>query len=329
MFLHALPFALSFLMVPMVLAGAAWGEWWLALAPLYGSFVMSIADRLFGLDTENLNPAMEEAALFWHKLITWIWPVLQTGLIFATIAIAVNNPGLEPLHLFLVALGLSYATGTVGINYAHELMHQRNRWERFAGEYLMSQVLYGHFVTEHLYNHHKNVGTPGDPVTARYNENFWWFLPRVLWQSFASAWRIAGDMEARRKRARLGYRNPFWRYWGMGLAFVALAWLVGGWLGVWLYLGQAALAVMALEAVNYVEHYGLTRKYLGEGKYEHVKPRHSWNASHTATNRLLINLQRHSDHHYRPDRRFPLLQNYDEDDAPQLPFGYPDRKSVV
>ena len=75
--------------------------------------------------------------------------------------------------------------------------------------------------------------------------------------------------------------------------------------------------------VNYVEHYGLTRKHLWEGKYEHVLPRHSWNASQLATNWLLINLQRHSDHHYKPNRRFPLLQTYDEDDAPQLPYGYP------
>ena len=72
-----------------------------------------------------------------------------------------------------------------------------------------------------------------------------------------------------------------------------------------------------------MEHYGLTRKHLGEGKYEHVRPHHSWNAAHKASNWLLINLQRHSDHHYRPDRRFPLLQNYTPSDAPQLPYGYP------
>ena len=75
--------------------------------------------------------------------------------------------------------------------------------------------------------------------------------------------------------------------------------------------------------MNYVEHYGLTRKHLGGGKYEHVLPRHSWNASQTASNWLLINLQRHSDHHYKPSRRFPLLQTYTETDAPQLPYGYP------
>ena len=78
-----------------------------------------------------------------------------------------------------------------------------------------------------------------------------------------------------------------------------------------------------MELVNYIEHYGLTRKHLGDGKYEHVQPHHSWNASHKASNWLLINLQRHSDHHYKPDRRFPVLQTYSAAEAPQLPYGYP------
>lgn len=86
---------------------------------------------------------------------------------------------------------------------------------------------------------------------------------------------------------------------------------------------QAGVAIWQLELVNYIEHYGLTRKHLGAGKYEHVQPRHSWNAAQKASNWLLINLQRHSDHHYKPDRRFPILQNYTEADAPQLPYGYP------
>ncbi len=102
-----------------------------------------------------------------------------------------------------------------------------------------------------------------------------------------------------------------------------LALIFGGWVGLALFLWQAFVAIWQLELVNYVEHYGLTRRHLGNGKYEHVLPRHSWNAAHRASNWLLINLQRHSDHHYKPDRRFPLLQTYGTDDAPQLPYGYP------
>ena len=117
--------------------------------------------------------------------------------------------------------------------------------------------------------------------------------------------------------------NPFWLYAGLQVGMLALAFIIGGWAGVGLFLFQAFVAIWQLELVNYVEHYGLTRKHLGDGKYEHVQPRHSWNASQKASNWLLINLQRHSDHHYKPDRRFPLLQTYGQDDAPQLPYGYP------
>jgi len=102
-----------------------------------------------------------------------------------------------------------------------------------------------------------------------------------------------------------------------------LAYGVGGVWGVFLLAVQASAAIFQLELVNYVEHYGLTRRHLGAGKYEHVQPHHSWNAAHRASNWLLINLQRHSDHHYKPDRRFPLLQTYANDTAPQLPFSYP------
>jgi alkane 1-monooxygenase len=102
-----------------------------------------------------------------------------------------------------------------------------------------------------------------------------------------------------------------------------LALWVGGWAGLGLFVFQALVAVWQLELTNYIEHYGLTRRYLGEGRYEHVLPQHSWNANHRASNWLLINLQRHSDHHYKPDRRFPLLQTYGAEAAPQLPYGYP------
>ena len=85
---------------------------------------------------------------------------------------------------------------------------------------------------------------------------------------------------------------------------------------------QAFVAVWQLELVNYIEHYGLTRKHLGQGEYEHVGPHHSWNATHMASNWLLINLQRHSDHYTKPDQRFLLSQDQDEASAPQLPYGY-------
>ncbi|MEQ8368571.1 MAG: alkane 1-monooxygenase, partial [Roseicyclus sp.] len=177
--------------------------------------------------------------------------------------------------------------------------------------------------SEHLLVHHRYVGTPRDPVTARYNEGFHRFFPRVLRQCWISAFNAEKAMLARKNKPWTAIENPFWIYWGLQAGCLVLAYGLGGWAGVGLFLFQALVAVWQLELINYIEHYGLTRRHLGEGKYEHVLPRHSWNASQKASNWLLINLQRHSDHHYKPDRRFPLLQTYSEDEAPQLPFGYP------
>jgi alkane 1-monooxygenase len=203
-------------------------------------------------------------------------------------------------------------SGTIGINYSHELMHQKNRLERWLGDLLLATVLYSHFRTEHLLVHHLYVGTPRDAVTARYNEGFHRFFLRVLRESPGfrpfgpkrRCWR-ARACPGRIRRTRSGAMGAA----GALMLGLRCCWAAGR-AGVVPVL-QAATAVWQLELTNYIEHYGLTRRHLGEGKYEHTQPRHSWNASHKATNWLLINLQRHSDHHYKPDRRFPLLQTYD------------------
>ena len=104
---------------------------------------------------------------------------------------------------------------------------------------------------------------------------------------------------------------------------IVLSILIGGFFGLFLFLIQAFVAVLLLELVNYIEHYGLTRKNLENGKYEFVQPHHSWNSSYKVSNWVLINLQRHSDHHFKPARSFPLLQNLGATKAPQLPHSYP------
>ncbi len=323
MFLKALPFAISLLLVPAIAAGAAWGGWWLLVAPLWAWVAMSVLDRIMGLDTSNMDPATQDSVLFWHRAVTWIWVPVQIALIYGCIWAATLPGHLSTFEALALAFGCGIATGGIGITYAHELIHQRNRWEKRLGEVLLCSVTYGHFTTEHVFGHHVTVGTPKDPVSARMGESIYRFFPRAVIGSFVSAWEIERDRLARKGRPVWHRSNPFWRYAAGTAVFVALAAWVGGWAGVGLFFVQSFFAILQLEEVNYVEHYGLTRKYLGGGKFERVAPRHSWNASHRATNYLLINLQRHSDHHYRPDRRFPLLQHYPSREAPQLPFGYP------
>jgi len=322
---NAVPFWMTLLLIPIALIGAFYGSWTVLFLPITTWYLFSILDAFLGLNLDNADPDTDEAQLTWYKAITLIWVPLQFGLLFWMIWY-VTGPGdahLSALETIVLFFGVGVITGTVGINYSHELMHQKDKGERFLGDVLLSMTLYSHFRSEHLLVHHRHVGTPRDPVTARYNEGFHRFFPRVLRGSWHSAFRAEKEMLARKDKAWSDISNPFWRYWAMQGFMLLLALLIGGWTGLFLFIWQAFVAIWQLELVNYIEHYGLTRKHLGDGKYEHVKPRHSWNAAHKASNWLLINLQRHSDHHYKPNRRFPLLQNYTEADAPQLPFGYP------
>jgi alkane 1-monooxygenase len=320
---HALPFWVSLLMLPLAYVGATFGGWTVVLLPIFGWFMVTVLDFFGGLDQDNPATDVQEGDLFWYRLITLIWFPLQGFTQFALIWYATRSDHLSALEILVLFFGLGVISGAVGIVYAHELLHQKNRLERWLGDLLLASVLYSHFRSEHLLVHHRYVATPRDPVSARYNEGFHRFFFRVLWQCPASAWKAEAQMLARRGLP-VGHRsNPFWRYGVLQGLMLALALALGGWLGVGLFLVQAISAIWQLELTNYIEHYGLTRRHLGNGKYEHVLPRHSWNASHRVSNWFLINLQRHSDHHYKPDRRFPLLQTYGPDEAPQLPFGYP------
>jgi len=322
-FTSALPFALSLLLVPLVIFAAIRGGWTVLLLPISTWVLYSVIDIFTGLNADNADLETSDDQLYWYRLITMVWAPLQFTVIFGMLYYVTRADHLNGWEQYFLFVGVGVMTGTIGINYSHELMHQKPKIERNMADALLAMVLYSHFRSEHMLVHHRYVGTPRDPVTARYGEGFWRFFVRVLRECPRSAFVAEKAMLARKGLPWYHRSNPFWRYWILQVGFLGLALLIGGVWGLFLFLVQAFTAIWQLELVNYTEHYGLTRKHLGEGKYEHVKPHHSWNAAHRATNWLLINLQRHSDHHYKPDRRFPLLQNYNAAQAPQLPYGYP------
>lgn len=319
----ALPFWLSLALVPLAVFAAIYGGWAIALLPISTWYLFTGLDYVVGKNNENPDLDTPEDQLAWYRLITLLWTPVQLITIFGIMAYVVQSGHLHWVEEWALFATLGVLSGTIGITYAHELMHQKPKLERWMADILLASVLYSHFRSEHLLVHHRYIGTPRDPVTARYGESFYRFFPRVLYQSLISSFKAEKGMLARKSLPWFHQSNPFWLYLGLQAGFVALSYLIGGWWGVFLFSVQAFWAVFQLELVDYVEHYGLTRKHLGNGKYEHVLPRHSWNASQQASNWLLINLQRHSDHHYKPNRRFPLLQTYDDDEAPQLPHGYP------
>ena len=327
--LKAWPYWLTLTFVPLVLLAILQGGWTILLIPAYAWVLMPILDTILGKNLTNPDPDTPDRELFWFRLLTWIWFPIEVCLVFGAIWALTRTGGYSALETLGIMFGIGVTTGTVGIVYAHELFHKSSRAERALGDLLMAMVLYGHFRTEHLLVHHPHVGTPRDTVTARYNESFLRFFPRVLRQGPGSAWRAEKAMLARRKRGPWHPSNPIFKYLALQLGFLAQAFFIGGWMGVGLFALQAFVAVWQLELTNYVEHYGLTRKYLGDGKYEPVQAHHSWDSAYRVSGLLLINLQRHADHHLHPMRRFPLLQIFDQSKAPQLPTGYPPMTSMA
>ena len=285
--------------------------------------LFTLLDGLTGPDLDNPDPETPPTALRWYRWLVIGWAPVQLALLIWLLAYVAPSQTLAPGDKLGIFFGFGVLSGTIGITYAHELMHQPSRVERRAADLLMAMVMYGHFRSEHLLVHHRWVGTPHDPVTARQGESFWRFFPRVLLACLISSWRAEADRLARRGRPWWDLANPFWIYATLQAGLILVAVALAGWAGLWLLLFQALVAVWQLELVNYIEHYGLSRQRDAAGRYEPVRPHHSWNAAQRASNWLLINLQRHSDHHAKPSRRFPVLQTHPESAAPQLPHGYP------
>ena len=319
----ALPFWVSLGFLPLIALSVSWGGWWFMLPVAYGWWAFTLIDFVTGLSAENPDTQTPLKDLFWYRLITLVWFPIQVLTIFSVIWWLTSQAQFGWWEDLGIMFGVGVMSGVIGIVYAHELMHQKTKHERWLADLILASVLYSHFRSEHLQVHHRYVGTPRDPVTARYNEGFIAYFGRVLRTCPPSAFRAEVAMLARKGLPWWHRNNPFWRYGALQLGLLALAFAIGGGWGLALFVWQGFVAFWQLELTNYIEHYGLTRRHLGDGKYEPVRPHHSWNASHKASNWLMINLQRHSDHHYKPERRFPLLQTYDATAAPQLPFGYP------
>ena len=223
----------------------------------------------------------------------------------------------QPLStLDKVGLAISIGCiGGIGINTAHELGHKKEANERWLSKIALAQVFYGHFYIEHNRGHHVRVATPEDPASARLGESFYQFWPRTVGGSVKSAWRLEKRRLARRKQSPWRLDNDVLNAWLMSLALWAAVLAAFGLEVAPYLLIQAVVGFSLLEVVNYMEHYGMLRQKVGEGdrqRYERVLPGHSWNSNNIATNVLLYHLQRHSDHHANPTRRYQTLRDFEE-----------------
>ena len=325
---NALPYFAPLLIFPLVFVAALHGGWWIA-APFVFLGITDRFDQLFGMQERNMDPdRTPESRLFAYKLSAWLWAVLWP-LTFAFALWRMLAAGyLSGWEIWLMAFVL-VAVGQTVFVVGHELVHRRASWERRLGEFVLASVSYPHYATEHVYIHHPLVCTPADPGSAPKGMSFWRYLPREIASNLVGAWRFEKKRLARSRLPVWHYSNPFWRYALETAAWYALIYALGGPLVVLIYAALCFSVVFSMKLSNYVQHYGLRRIRLPNGRFERVLPRHAWSADYKFTNWLYYNMQRHADHHTASNRRYPLLQHYGEEQSPQLPGRYVEMNSLA
>ena len=211
--------------------------------------------------------------------------------------------------------------GVLGINIGHELGHRSNRFERFIGELLLLSSLENHFLPYHNRGHHTNVGTKSDPATARRDEWLFVFWFRSQIGSYIQAWKIEITRMKIMKKHVFSLENKMIQYTLLHSLFLGSIYAYFGLTVLIYFLFAALVGILLLETVNYIEHYGLYRQQRENGNYEQVKRKHSWNSNHVIGRAVLFELSRHSDHHFKADRPYQLVET--SDDSPVMPTGYP------
>jgi alkane 1-monooxygenase len=328
--MRAYPFAIIYLVPFSVILGYLLGEFFgghfggflTFLTPFFVFIVIPLLDEVLGYTYKNPDPQKEKelGKKKSFRVITWFAMPITIGLvIWGAYIVSLENLSIVEFIGLTISIGIS--SGVLGINTAHEMQHRvNNKLEPFLARLTLLPSLYVHWGLEHVTGHHRWVATPEDPATARLNQSYYSFWPQTVFGSFKSAWKFEKSKLTRQKKRLIFFRNRVLHYVFYEIAFILFIAYFFGFFALLFFILQSLIAISLLEIINYIEHYGLLRKKDSEGNYERVKPHHSWNSSKRLTNWFLFNLQRHSDHHYKPGRRYQLLRHFDE--APQLPTGY-------
>jgi alkane 1-monooxygenase len=296
------------------------GQWlYLLFAPAIIHVTIPVLDLAFGEDFSNPPESAIEGLNkdFFYRALVWLYvPFQLIGTVFGT-WLAVTQ-SLDWYTYLALALTVGSTNG-IGIGTAHELGHKQETVDRWLAKIALAPSMYGHFFVEHNRGHHKRVATPEDPASARMGEGFWTFLPRTVMGSFISAWDLERERLKRKNKTVWSIQNENLQAWSLSILLYGTLMIWLGWSALIFLVLQGVYAASMLEVVNYVEHYGLLRQK-ENGEYVRCAPEHSWNSNHIVGNILLYHLQRHSDHHAHPARRYQALRHFGE--APQLPGGY-------
>ena len=305
-----------------IAAHAATGEQILLGLPLLISYgLMPLLDALIGEDENNppeaVVPQLEEDR--YYRWLTWATVPLH----FLALVGCAWWAGTQDLSWWAVLL-LAYVAGAgsgLGINTGHELGHKHTAIEQWLARLVLAVPAYGHFTVEHGRGHHRFVSTPEDHASSRMGESIYRFVLREIPGGIRRAWQLEAERLRQLGRSpwSLARNTMLQSYAVTALLQLGLVAAFGGVMIPFLVVHNL-VAWWQLTSANYVEHYGLLRERGPDGRYESPKPHHSWNTNHLVTNLATFHLQRHSDHHAYPSRRYQSLRHFE--DLPQLPSGY-------
>lgn len=318
--------ALKYLLVyslPLAVFFSFRQEGWLTFVPLLYSFVtIPLIELLIKPDSSNIDKADQELrkADFIYDFLLYLIVPIQVGFVFWYF-FTIKSVEINTATFWGRTISLGLMCGVLGINVAHELGHRVKGYEKLMAKVLLMTSMYPHFFIEHNYGHHKNVATPEDPASARYNEILYSFWLRSMVFAYISAWKIENKRVRRKEGSIFSFKNEMILFTLIEiLLLVAIAFFFGSTTLLGFCLA-AFTGILLLETVNYIEHYGLSRNKVSENRYENATVIHSWNSNHLVGRLMLFELSRHSDHHANPVKKYQVLESYDE--SPQMPTGYP------
>jgi alkane 1-monooxygenase len=295
---------------------------WSYSTVIFAFVIIPLVESVMKGSTENLTEAEEERRAD-SRFFDWLL-YLNVPIVFALVIYYLHTLDTQTLATYEVT-GLTLSMGTMlgacGINVAHELGHRFTRGEQLLSKALLLPELYMHFFIEHNRGHHKNIATDEDPASARFNEAlpvFWW---RSTVNSYLDAWKLEGQRLSKAGKSFWSWDNEMLRFQFIQIAYLLTIAAIWNWRIMGFAILIAVLGFLLLETINYIEHYGLRRQRLASGRYEAVNETHSWNSNHELGRIVLYELTRHSDHHYKSNKKYQLLNHHDE--SPQLPLGYP------
>jgi len=287
-----------------------------AIAPFVWVFILvPIIDILLPYLNKNEDDLNEN--LFHNFSIMIVLPCILFLIVFGLVVVSDSNMSFFTIVALGAAVGMS--GGSIGITTAHELIHRQSKFMRSLGVILLILCLYGHFRIEHVYGHHKNVATKEDPATARRGESFYFYFIRCVINSIISSWNIEKDILKKKNTKILSLQNRMLHYFCLECLFLFLAFFVAGINGLIFIFFHSLVAITLLELVNYIQHYGLTRKK-ENGKYERFSDYHSWNSRHISANWSTFNLGLHNEHHKNAGKHYPLLSQ--EKKILEMPSNY-------